>query len=77
MLVKEVALYLVDAMTKQKYGPYELGYNPDAVDISVDNKFVVVVNEFDYDDGIAGGCVKLVSQVFQSIILKMVLVMLS
>ena len=27
-------LYLVDAMTKEKYGPYELGYNPDAVDIS-------------------------------------------
>ena len=49
-------LYLVDAMTKEKYGPYELGYNPDAVDISVDDKFVVVVNEFDYDDGIAGGC---------------------
>ena len=38
-------LYLVDAMTKEKYGPYELGYNPDAVDISVDDKFVVVVNE--------------------------------
>jgi len=47
-------LYLVDAMTKQKYGPYELGYNPDAVDISVDNKFVVVVNEYDYEDG--GDC---------------------
>tara|TARA_X000000368_G_scaffold128583_1_gene101078 strand:+ start:103 stop:1347 length:1245 start_codon:yes stop_codon:yes gene_type:complete len=49
-------LYLVDAMTKEKYGPYELGYNPDAVDISVDDKFVVVVNEFDYDDGVEGGC---------------------
>ena len=49
-------LYLVDAMTKQKFGPYELGYNPDAVDISVDDKFVVVVNEFDYDDGVEGGC---------------------
>ena len=49
-------LYLVDAMTKEKYGPYELGYNPDAVDISVDDKFVVVVNEFDYEDGIVGGC---------------------
>ena len=47
-------LYLVDAMSKQKYGPYELGYNPDAVDISVDNKFVVVVNEYDYEDG--GDC---------------------
>ena len=49
-------LYLVDAMTKEKFGPYELGYNPDAVDISVDDKFVVVVNEFDYDDGVEGGC---------------------
>ena len=49
-------LYLVDAMTKEKYGPYELGYNPDAVDISVDDKFVVVVNEFDYEDGVVGGC---------------------
>ena len=49
-------LYLVDALTKEKYGPYELGYNPDAVDISVDDKFVVVVNEFDYDDGVEGGC---------------------
>ena len=49
-------LYLVDAMTKEKYGPYELGYNPDAVDISVDDKFVVVVNEFDYEDGGVGGC---------------------
>ena len=47
-------LYLVDAMTKEKYGPYELGYNPDAVDISVDDKFVVVVNEYDYEDG--GDC---------------------
>ena len=47
-------LYLVDAISKQKYGPYELGYNPDAVDISVDNKFVVVVNEYDYEDG--GDC---------------------
>ena len=47
-------LYLVDAMSKQKYGPYELGYNPDAVDISVDDNFVVVVNEYDYEDG--GDC---------------------
>ena len=47
-------LYLVDAISKQKYGPYELGYNPDAVDISVDNKFVFVVNEYDYEDG--GDC---------------------
>ena len=43
-------LYLVDASTRQKYGPYELGYNPDAVDIAVDNEFVVVVNEYDYED---------------------------
>ena len=47
-------LYLVDASTRQKYGPYELGYNPDAVDIAVDNEFVVVVNEYDYEDGTAG-----------------------
>ena len=47
-------MYLVDASTKQKYGPYELGYNPDAVDIAVDNEFVVVVNEYDYEDGTAG-----------------------
>ena len=47
-------LYLViDTMSKQKYGPYELGYNPDA-DISVDDNFVVVVNEYDYEDG--GDC---------------------
>ena len=70
-------LYLVDAMTKEKYGPYELGYNPDAVDISVDDKFVVVVNEFDYDDGIAGGCESVGGQVFPYTILKMVLVQLS
>ena len=37
-------------------GPYQLGYNPDAVDISVDNQYVVVVNEYDYGDGIDGGC---------------------
>tara|TARA_B100000131_G_scaffold138308_1_gene134672 strand:- start:2797 stop:4050 length:1254 start_codon:yes stop_codon:yes gene_type:complete len=49
-------LYLVDAATKNKYGPYDLGYNPDAVDIAVDNEFVVVVNEFDYEDGVSGGC---------------------
>ena len=36
-------LYLVDAMTKEKYGPYELGYNPDAVDISVDDKFCLII----------------------------------
>ena len=47
-------LYLVDASTRQKHGPYELGYNPDAVDIAVDNEFVVVVNEYDYEDGTAG-----------------------
>ena len=47
-------MYLVDASTRQKYGPYELGYNPDAVDIAVDNEFVVVVNEYDYEDGTAG-----------------------
>ena len=49
-------LYLVEAATKTKYGPYQLGYNPDAVDISVDNQYVVVVNEYDYGDGIDGGC---------------------
>ena len=49
-------LYLVDANTRIKYGPYELGYNPDAVDIAVDNQFVVSVNEFDYEDGVSGGC---------------------
>ena len=49
-------LYLVNAATLTKYGPYELGYNPDAVDIAVDNEFVVVVNEFDYEDGVSGGC---------------------
>jgi len=51
---KRGELYLVDASTRQKYGPYELGYNPDAVDIAVDNEFVVVVNEYDYEDGTAG-----------------------
>ena len=50
------SLYLVDAASRMKYGPYELGYNPDAVDISVDNNYVVVVNEFDYEDGVSGGC---------------------
>ena len=50
------SLYLVDATSLTKYGPYELGYNPDAVDISVDNEYVVVVNEFDYEDGVDGGC---------------------
>ena len=49
-------LYLIDATSKTKYGPYELGYNPDAVDIAVDNQYVVVVNEFDYGDGLDGGC---------------------
>mgnify|MGYP001161532343 FL=1 len=49
-------LYLVEAATKTKYGPYQLGYNPDAVDISVDNQYVVVVNEYDYGDGVNGGC---------------------
>ena len=49
-------LYLVDVATNTKNGPYELGYNPDAVDISADNKYVVVVNEFDYDDAIDGSC---------------------
>ena len=43
-------LYLVDAASRTKYGPYELGYNPDAVDIAVDNQYVVVVNEMDYED---------------------------
>ena len=47
-------LYLVDVSSKEKFGPYELGYNPDAVDIAVDNEFVVVVNEYDYEDGTAG-----------------------
>ena len=28
--------------------------SPDAVDIAVDNEFVVVVNEYDYEDGTAG-----------------------
>ena len=49
-------LYLIDASTLEKNGPYELGYGPDAVDIAADNEFVVVVNEFDYEDGISGGC---------------------
>lgn len=49
-------LYLINASSLDKFGPYELGYNPDAVDISVDNDYVVVVNEFDYEDGVAGGC---------------------
>ena len=47
---------MVEAATKTKYGPYQLGYNPDAVDISVDNQYVVVVNEYDYGDGVDGGC---------------------
>ena len=47
-------LYLVDVSSRAKFGPYELGYNPDAVDIAVDNEFVVVVNEYDYEDGTAG-----------------------
>ena len=47
-------LYLVDVTSREKFGPYELGYNPDAVDIAVDNEFVVVVNEYDYEDGTAG-----------------------
>ena len=47
-------LYLIDVSLREKYGPYELGYNPDAVDIAVDNEFVVVVNEYDYEDGTAG-----------------------
>ena len=47
-------LYLIDVASRSKHGPYELGYNPDAVDIAVDNEFVVVVNEYDYEDGTAG-----------------------
>ena len=47
-------LYLIDVASRSKYGPYELGYNPDAVDIAVDNDYVVVVNEYDYEDGTAG-----------------------
>ena len=47
-------LYLIDVTTRDKFGPYELGYNPDAVDIAVDNEFVVVVNEYDYEYGTAG-----------------------
>ena len=47
-------LYLIDVASRNKFGPYELGYNPDAVDIAVDNEFVVVVNEYDYEDGTAG-----------------------
>ena len=47
-------LYLIDVSLREKFGPYELGYNPDAVDIAVDNEFVVVVNEYDYEDGTAG-----------------------
>ena len=47
-------LYLVNTATLQK-SDLELGYNPDAVDIAVDNEYVVVVNEFDYEDG-DGGC---------------------
>ena len=53
---KRGELYLINTSSLQKYGPYELGYNPDAVDIAVDNEFVVVVNEFDYEDGVDGGC---------------------
>ena len=49
-------LYLIEAGTKTKHGPYQLGFNPDAVDISVDNQYVVVVNEYDYGDGVDGGC---------------------
>ena len=49
-------LYLIESATKTKHGPYQLGFNPDAVDISVDNQYVVVVNEYDYGDGIDGGC---------------------
>ena len=47
-------LYLIDVSSRSKYGPYELGYNPDAVDIAVDNEFVVVVNEYDYE--VSAGC---------------------
>ena len=53
---KRGELYLINTSSLQKYGPYELGYNPDAVDIAVDNEFVVAVNEFDYEDGVDGGC---------------------
>ena len=53
---KRGELYLINTSSLQKSGPYELGYNPDAVDIAVDNKYVVVVNEFDYEDGVDGGC---------------------
>ena len=53
---KRGELYLISTNDNKKYGPYELGYNPDAVDIAVDNKYVVVVNEFDYEDGVDGGC---------------------
>ena len=49
-------LYLVESSSLVKHGPYELGYNPDAVDIAVDNEYVVVVNEFDYEDAVDGGC---------------------
>ncbi len=49
-------LYLVEAATRTKHGPYELGYNPDAVDVAVDNEYVVVVNEFDYEDGVDSDC---------------------
>ena len=66
-------LYLVNTATLQKSGPYELGYNPDAVDIAVDNEYVVVVNEFDYEDGVDGGCDNLGFQEFQFMILKVVL----
>ena len=47
-------LYLIDVTSREKFGPYELGYNPDAVDIAVDNEFVVVVNEYDNEDATAG-----------------------
>ena len=49
-------LYLVETSTKTKYGPYTVGFNPDAVDIAVDNQYVVVVNEFDWEDGTDAGC---------------------
>ena len=46
--------YILLTFLQEKNWTYELGYNPDAVDIAVDNEFVVVVNEYDYEDGTAG-----------------------
>ena len=53
-LVRLVNYILLTFLQEKNSDLYELGYNPDAVDIAVDNEFVVVVNEYDYEDGTAG-----------------------